>query len=297
LPRVRIHVLAIGGSDPSGGAGIQADLKTIHALGGWGFTVVSAITAQNSRGVAAAHPIDPSDVTAQIGALIADFEIAAVKTGMLARAPIVECVAAALASDALADRPVVVDPVFRASDGTSLLDAKGVRALTKRLLPRATLCTPNRFEAEALAEMAIASLADAQVAAERIRALGPRAVLIKGGHLEGPDAIDILAGKDGVRTFAAPRIVGSSPRGTGCTLAAAIAVELGRGADLESAIDRAKQYVAVGIRDAVTLGRGAPFIDHWRAGRGEDASGVGGDGRADDRDPGSEGERRERERR
>jgi hydroxymethylpyrimidine/phosphomethylpyrimidine kinase len=295
LPYVRTHVLAIGGSDPSGGAGIQADLKTIHALGGWGLTVISAITAQNSGGVLSTHPLDPREVSAQIRALVADFEIASVKTGMLACAPIVECVAEALASEALAARPVVVDPVFRASDGTPLLDADGVRALAKRLLPKATLCTPNRFEAEALAGMAIASLADAQMAAERIRALGPGAVLIKGGHLEGPDAIDVLAGEDGVRTFASLRIVGSSPRGTGCTLAAAIAVELGRGTDLGSAVNRAKQYVAAGIRGAVRLGKGAPLIDHWQARCDAAAEGAPGGGPADDRNPAGGGERREGE--
>ncbi len=274
-----VQVLAIGGSDTSGGAGIQADLKTIHALGGYALTVVTSVTAQNSRGVLAVRHLDPDAVDAQIRTLTEDFAIAAVKTGMLATAGTIECVARACSCGALAQRPLVVDPVIAASDGTALLDEAGLAAMRRLLMPRATLCTPNRDEAERLAGMPIRDLDDARRAAERICALGARAVLIKGGHAAGPEAIDLLL-HDGVeRIFRAPRIAGPSPRGTGCTLASAIALALARGRAIDAAVAPGKDVITRAIRAAARIGQGAPFIDLTRiaAGPNDDAQAPAGE--------------------
>lgn len=277
-----VQVLVIGGSDPSGGAGIQADLKTIHALGGYALTVVTSVTAQNSRGVVAARHLDPGDVDGQIRALTGDFEIAAVKTGMLATAGVAECVAQACARGALAALPLVVDPVIAASDGTELLDAAGLAIMKRLLLPRATLCTPNRAEAERLAGMAIHDLDSTRRAAGRICALGARAVLIKGGHATGPEAVDLLLHEGRERIFRAPRIEGPSPRGTGCTLASAIALALARGLTIDAAVAQGKAVVTRAIRTAVRIGQGAPFIEHARIAEGPGGSDAAAPAREDD---------------
>jgi hydroxymethylpyrimidine/phosphomethylpyrimidine kinase len=282
VPSRLVHVLAIGGSDPSGGAGIQADLKTIHALGGYALTVVTSVTAQNSRGVAAARHLDPGDVDAQIRALDEDFAIAAVKTGMLATAGIVECVAQACARGRLAHVALVVDPVVAASDGTPLLDEAGLAAVKRLLLPRATLCTPNRAEAERLAGISIDDLDSTRRAAERICALGARAVLIKGGHAAGPEAVDLLLHEGQMRIFRAPRIEGPSPRGTGCTLASAIALALARGLAIDAAVAQGKAIVTRAIRTAVRIGQGAPFIEHARIADGPDDGRAGAPEREED---------------
>jgi hydroxymethylpyrimidine/phosphomethylpyrimidine kinase len=271
----RVQVLAIGGSDTSGGSGIQADLKTIHALGGYALTVVTSVTAQNSRGVVAARHLDSDEIDVQIRALTEDFEIAAVKTGMLATAGIIECVAQACSRSGLAQRPLVVDPVIAASDGTALLDEAGLAVMQRLLLPRATLCTPNLAEAERLAGMTIHDLDDARRAAEQICALGVRAVLIKGGHAAGPEAIDLLLHDGRVRIFRAPRIEGPSPRGTGCTLASAIALALARGFAIDAAVEQGKDVVTRAIRTALRIGQGAPFIEHERIGEGPGGSDAG----------------------
>lgn len=252
--RQTCQVLTIAGSDSCAGAGIQADLKAIHANGGYGLVALTAVTAQNTRAVTASLPLPVEIVRGQIDAVFADCEIAAVKTGMLATAPIVAAVA-----DELGRRGVetlVVDPVMISTSGFALLEADAVEALRTRLLPLARVCTPNRLEAEALSGRPIASLADAGEAARRIRDLGPRAVLVKGGHLDAGEAIDLLLDGDDVLTFRAERIRGRGTHGTGCTLSAALATWLGRGESLARAVDLAKRFVTEAIRHGVPVGGG-----------------------------------------
>jgi len=257
----RTRVLAIGGSDPSGGGGIQADQRAIHALGGWAFTVVTSVTVQNSRGLLGAQPVEPRIVAEQIRALAGDFSIAAVKTGMLASSAIVRAVVAELTREPLSRLPLVVDPVLSASAGGVLLDDEGLDLLLETLLPLAALCTPNRPEAERMAGIPVRTLEDAREAAGRLLARGPRAVLVKGGHGSGAEVVDLLLDAGGTRCLSSPRIPGPAPRGTGCTLAAAIAHGLGAGLALEEAVLRARELVAAAMRAARPLGRGAPVLD------------------------------------
>lgn len=258
------RVLIIAGSDPTGGAGLQADIKTVTALGGYAAAAVTAITVQDTEGVKAVHPLPPDLVRAQIKAVLNDIGADAVKTGMLATAPLVEAVAAALAATAA---PLVVDPVLRAKDGTPLLDAPGLAALKARLLPRAALLTPNIPEAEALAGRAIRDAEGMTQAAEALRALGPQAALVKGGHLEGPEVADLLLDADGALWLSAPRQATRHSHGTGCTLASAIAVGLAQGLSLREAASRAHAFVQEAIRNAPGLGRGHGPLGHGRAGQ------------------------------
>lgn len=272
------QVAAIGGSDPSGGAGVQADAKAIHANGGFCVTIVTSVTAQNTREVRDAFDLPPEIIRAQIDAIFDDFEIAAAKTGMLRSARAVEVVSEELARhDALA---LVVDPVMVSTSGFPLLDETALEPLKRRLLPLARVCTPNRLEAEVLSGLTIRNLRDAENAARRIRGLGPQAVLIKGGHLEGPRVSDLLLDGDEVRLFEAQRLGSDTPHGTGCILAAAIATWLARGAELSSAVVHAKQYVTEAIRGSVKIGRGHPVPDHFFFLEGRDwtAFGKRGDG-------------------
>jgi len=255
------QVAAIGGSDPSGGAGVQADAKAIHANGGFCVTIVTSVTAQNTREVRDAFDLPPEIIRAQIDSIFDDFEIAAAKTGMLRSARAVEVVSEALARHAAL--ALVVDPVMVSTSGFPLLDEMALEPLKRRLLPLARVCTPNRLEAEVLSGLTIRDLRDAENAARRIRGLGPQAVLIKGGHLEGPRVSDLLLDGDEVRLFGAQRLGSDTPHGTGCTLAAAVATWLARGVDLSSAVVRAKQYVTEAIRGSVKIGRGHPVPDHF----------------------------------
>jgi hydroxymethylpyrimidine/phosphomethylpyrimidine kinase len=255
--------LTIAGSDSGGGAGIQADLKTFAAHGVYGTSAITALTAQNTVGVTAVH-VSPDDfVTAQIEAVVSDIGCSAVKTGMLANSTIVEAVAAAVESLELPN--LVVDPVMVAKSGDHLLDEEAVHALRWTLLRLARVVTPNIPEAEVLAKMPIKSLADMKEAARRIAMLKPAAVVVKGGHLEGPEVVDVLLENGEFHEWIGPRIEGPNTHGTGCTFAAAIAAQLAKGATLVEAVPAAKAYVEGAMRDGIPLGKGHRPLNHfWR---------------------------------
>lgn len=255
--------LTIAGSDSGGGAGIQADLKTFAAHGVYGTSAITAVTAQNTLGVTAWQALPADLVTAQIEAIAADIGADAVKTGMLANAAIVEAVAAAIESLELP--LVVVDPVMIAKGGDRLLEEEAVAMMRAELLPRAHIVTPNIPEAEVLAGMAVRSLDDAREAGRRILALGPRVVLIKGGHLEGSESIDVACSAEGAFEIRGERIVSRSTHGTGCTLSSAIAANLAKGLGDREAIERAREYLEGAIRHAPGIGRGHGPLNHfWR---------------------------------
>ncbi|MCE2510213.1 MAG: bifunctional hydroxymethylpyrimidine kinase/phosphomethylpyrimidine kinase [Alphaproteobacteria bacterium] len=254
------RVLIIAGSDSGGGAGIQADIKTVTMLGGYAATALTALTAQNTKGVAGIEAVPAAFVRQQMEAVLSDIGADALKTGMLHTTDIVETVADVLAERA-AGLPLVVDPVAVAKGGARLLDAKAMAALKERLLPLASVATPNLPEAEALAGRPIA--ADGlEAAAQALLALGPRAVLLKGGHLEGNEVRDVLATPEGIETFTSPRIETRHTHGTGCTLASAIATGLAQGLDLRAAVCRARAYVAEAIRTAPGFGEGHGPLNH-----------------------------------
>jgi hydroxymethylpyrimidine/phosphomethylpyrimidine kinase len=253
--------LTIAGSDSGGGAGIQADLKTFAALGVYGTSAITAITAQNTRGVAGVDAVASAMVTLQIETVTSDIEIHATKLGMLANAAIVEAVAAAI--EALDLPLVVLDPVMVAKSGDRLLDEEAVAALRVELLPRSFVVTPNLPEAEALAGLSIASARDVQEAARRIHALGPRNVIIKGGHAAGDDLIDLLFDGRDFLEFHTVRIPTRNTHGTGCTFASAIAGYLARGATLAAATEQAQRYVTGAIRHGLDIGHGHGPLDHF----------------------------------
>jgi hydroxymethylpyrimidine/phosphomethylpyrimidine kinase len=250
--------LTIAGSDPSGGAGIQADLKTFHQFGVYGEAVVTLVTVQNSTRVSRIQVLPPDLVREQIEAVLEDIPPAAAKTGALGSAEIVRVVASVAAGFAF---PLVVDPVTISKHGLPLLPEAAVRVLREELLPLAALLTPNIPEAEALAGVSIRSLEDARQAACRILKLGPRAVLIKGGHLEG-EATDVLWDGATLREFRAARIATRHTHGTGCTYSAAIAAGLARGLALGDAVARAKQFIHEAIRTNPGLGHGCGPVNH-----------------------------------
>ncbi len=251
--------LTIAGSDSGGGAGIQADLKTFAALGVYGTSAITAITAQNTREVRAVAEMDPGIVADQIDAVIEDIGADAAKTGMLSNAPIIEVVAARLRRHGLAR--LVVDPVMVAKSGDRLLRAEAVRALCDVLLPLALVVTPNLPEAEALAGRPIGTRDDLEEAARRIAALGPRYVLVKGGHAAGAPT-DVLF--DGARfcDYPGERLATRHTHGTGCTLSAAIAAHLSLGADVPAAVGAAKRYTTEAIRHAQGIGHGHGPLHH-----------------------------------
>jgi hydroxymethylpyrimidine/phosphomethylpyrimidine kinase len=256
--------LTIAGSDSGGGAGIQADLKTFAAHGVFGTTAITAVTAQNTLGVIAWEALSADFVTAQIEAIAGDLPPQAVKIGMLATAAIVEAVAAAVQA---LDLPlVVVDPVMIAKGGDRLLEEDAVIALRTELLPRAHLVTPNVPEAEVLAGLPIRTLDDMREAGRRILGLGPRAVLVKGGHLDGPDSIDVACTASETFEISRPRITTRHTHGTGCTLSSAICANLALGHSDREAIERAREYLDGAIRHAPGLGAGHGPLNHfWRA--------------------------------
>jgi hydroxymethylpyrimidine/phosphomethylpyrimidine kinase len=261
------NVLTIAGSDSGGGAGIQADLKTFSALGVYGASVITALTAQNTRAVTAIHDVPPEFVVAQLDAVFDDIAIAAVKIGMLSSPAIIEAVADGLRRRAATH--IVLDPVMVAKSGDRLLREDAVSALEERLLPLATVITPNLPEAEVLLETAVARNEAGMIeAAARLRALGPKAVLLKGGHLEtGARSIDVLDDGAGPFTLAAPRIATGNTHGTGCTLSSAIAALLARGLPLRAAVREAKAYVTAAIRaaDRLRVGHGHGPVHHFHA--------------------------------
>jgi hydroxymethylpyrimidine/phosphomethylpyrimidine kinase len=255
------RVLAIAGSDSGGGAGIQADLKTMLAMGVHGMTVICAVTAQNSLGVQGYWELPPEAVRAQLDSVLSDIGTQAVKTGMLASAPLVRTVCDALAEVAA---PVVVDPVAVSKHGDSLLADGTLDAVRDRLLPLATVVTPNLYEAELLTGMPIADEAGMLTAARMIASMGPQCVLIKGGHLPGRP-VDLLVEGDRVLRFPGPRIDSAHTHGTGCTLASAIASRLAIGDDMQAAVQAAKDYVTGAINAGFPLGAGIGPVDHgWR---------------------------------
>jgi len=256
--------LTIAGSDSGGGAGIQADLKTFAAHGVFGTTAITAVTAQNTRGVIAWQALPADLVTAQIEAVVGDLGADAVKVGMLATAAIVEAVAAAIRA---LDLPqVVVDPVMVAKGGDRLLEADAVAVMKSELLPTAHVVTPNLAEAEVLADMSIASIEDMRRAGQRILRSGPRVVLVKGGHLEGPDAVDVVCTEGAVFELRRPRVNTRHTHGTGCTLSSAIAANLARGLTDREALEGAREYLDGALRHAPGLGTGHGPLNHfWRA--------------------------------
>jgi hydroxymethylpyrimidine/phosphomethylpyrimidine kinase len=255
------RVLAIAGSDSGGGAGIQADLKTMLALGVHGMTAICAVTAQNSVGVQGYWELSPDAVLAQLDSVLGDIGAQAIKTGMLASAQIVRIVSGRLAD---VDAPVVVDPVAVSKHGDSLLSKGTLEALRSELLPLATVVTPNLFEAGLLTGLSITDEAGMLAAARQIAASGPRWVLVKGGHLPG-NPVDLLVGDGRVIRFAGHRIASRHTHGTGCTLASAIASHLALGADVPAAVESARHYVLGAIEGGFPLGAGIGPVDHgWR---------------------------------
>jgi hydroxymethylpyrimidine/phosphomethylpyrimidine kinase len=257
--------LTVAGSDSSGGAGIQADLKTFSAMGVYGMSVIAAITAQNTRSVSAVHALPADIVAAQLDAVLDDIEADAVKTGMLLTPEIIETVSSRLAAHGV-DK-LVVDPVMIAKSGDRLLEAEAVRPLLKRLLPMALVVTPNIPEAEVLSAWKIKSAEEMVHAARVIQDLGARNVVIKGGHMpEGEEVCDMLMTEDGaVVVLCSERVETESGHGTGCTFAAALTAGLSLGNEIEEAFERAKNFVTEALKGAEPLGKGHGPVDHlWR---------------------------------
>lgn len=255
--------VTIAGSDSSGGAGIQADLKTFSALGVYGASVIAALTAQNTRGVSAIHNVPPDFITAQIDAVFSDLAVDAVKVGMLSTPAAIEAVAEGL--DRHGQANVVLDPVMVAATGARLLVPEAVETLKRRLFPRARLITPNLPEAAALLDAEVAtSEAEMRAQANRLLALGAQAVLIKGGHGSGAESVDLLATPAGVARFAASRIATENTHGSGCTLSAAIAAGLAKGAALADAVGAAKDFIsrAIAAADRLAIGSGHGPVHH-----------------------------------
>jgi len=255
------RVLIVAGSDSGGGAGIQADIKTVTALGGYAMTAITALTAQNTRGVFGIVGVEPKFIQRQMRVVLEDIGADAVKTGMLHDAAVIEAVCEVL--DSLdPSLPIVVDPVMVATSGDSLLDPGAVASLTGRLLPRATLLTPNAPEAARLCGRPVTDLDSMIAAARKLRGMGPGAVLVKGGHLPRATVIDVLAVGETVETFESPRIDTPHTHGTGCTLASAIATGLGQGLDMRAAVLRGRAYLHEAIRTAPGLGHGHGPVNH-----------------------------------
>ncbi|MGH9409147.1 MAG: bifunctional hydroxymethylpyrimidine kinase/phosphomethylpyrimidine kinase [Vicinamibacterales bacterium] len=256
--------LTIAGSDSSGGAGVQADLSTFAAHGVFGLSAITAVTAQNSLGIAAWQAIPADLVTAQIEAVAQDPGVGAVKTGMLPNAAIVEAVAAAVVELDLPN--LVVDPVMASTSGNRLADDEALAAMRTELLKRAEVVTPNIPEAEALTGQPIRSVNDMRTAARRIASFGARVVVVKGGHLDGDEVVDVVCTVDREFELHGPRVQTRHTHGTGCTFAAAIAARLARGDAVEEAVREARRYLEGAIRHAPGLGRGHGPLGHFWAG-------------------------------
>ena len=253
--------LSIAGSDSGAGAGIQADLKTFAAFGVYCVTVITAITAQNTVGVRAVQDVKADVIAAQLDAVAEDFAIAALKTGMLSTATIIEAVAAGIARHRL--RPLVIDPVMIAKSGDRLLAQDAVDAMRRRLLPLAEVVTPNIPEAEVLARRPIRTREDRLAAARIIMDLGAHAVVIKGGHSDDDPIVDLLVDRQGVHEYRAARIVTTSTHGTGCTFSAAITAGLAAGRDLPDAVAGARDYLSHALATAPGLGHGHGPLNHF----------------------------------
>ncbi|SMP61727.1 bifunctional hydroxymethylpyrimidine kinase/phosphomethylpyrimidine kinase [Anoxynatronum buryatiense] len=254
------NLLTIAGSDSSGGAGVQADLKTFGALQTYGMSVITAVTAQNTQGVTGVENISPEMVKAQMDAVYADIQVHGTKIGMVSSAAIVEAIEEML----IKWRPVnvVLDPVMVSKSNHRLLQPQAEKALFEKLLPLAALVTPNLPEAEVMIGSSIQTLEEMEAAAQRIFRLGPKAVLVKGGHYTG-EAVDILYDGNEMRRITCDRIPGKNTHGTGCTLSSAITVYLSRGDSLEQAVRKAKAYVSEGIRQGLSIGGGVGPLHHY----------------------------------
>lgn len=260
-PMPRGRVLSIAGSDPGGGAGIQADLKTITLLGGYGMSAITALTAQNTCGVKGIHAVDPAFVAQQIDLVLSDIGADTLKTGMLNSAAVVREVASAIERYAVAS---IVDPVMIAKGGAALLEPDALEALREELIPRCWLLTPNVPEAQALTGLAVETEADMEQALRTLQKMGARNVLLKGGHLEGRP-VDLLLAADTLHRYESERIESRNTHGTGCTLSAAIATFAAQGAPLPQAVTRAKAFIHEAIRTALPLGSGQGPVNHWQA--------------------------------
>ena len=257
------RVLIIAGSDSGGGAGIQADIKTVTALNGFAMTAITALTAQNTLGVHAVHEVPEAFITRQIEVVLEDLGADVIKLGMLHRASVIHAVADAI--ERLAPNvPVVLDPVMVAKGGHALLESDAMAAMKERLIPRARLITPNVPEAESLSGAKIASVGDLAVVGDKLSRLGCAAVLVKGGHLEDGDSVTDVLWSGGARpeVFTSPRIDSRHTHGTGCTLASAIACGLAQGLELSAAVRRARAYVLEAILSAPQFGHGHGPLNH-----------------------------------
>ena len=261
-----MQALTIAGSDSSGGAGIQADLKTFSALGVYGASVITSLTAQNTQGVQGVFPIPHDFVKAQIASVLTDLDIKAIKTGMLANAGIINAVIEGLAN--YRHIPLIIDPVMVSQSGHDLLEAEAVTVLRDQFLPHATLLTPNLHEAAKLLNQNVAQNEEQMIAQARaLLSLGAKAVLLKGGHAEGAESVDIFAEGNKIVRFAAPRLATKNTHGTGCTLASAITAHIARGIPLHEAIAKAKTWLsaAIAAADQLKIGRGAGPVHHFHA--------------------------------
>jgi hydroxymethylpyrimidine/phosphomethylpyrimidine kinase len=258
--------LTIAGSDSGGGAGIQADLKTFSALGVYGASVITALTAQNTKGVSAIHDVPADFVAAQIDAVFSDLDVAAVKIGMVSQSSVIAAIAAGL--ERWRPRAVVLDPVMIAASGDRLLAPDAIDVLKRVLIPHALVLTPNLPEAAALLDAPIATTeSDMRAQGERLLALGPRAVLVKGGHADGAESVDLLIEPAAFTRLAADRIATENTHGTGCTLSSAIAAGLARGLVLAEAVRAAKIYVtdALAAANRIKIGSGHGPVHHFQA--------------------------------
>jgi len=256
--------VTIAGSDSGGGAGIQADLKTFSALGVYGASVVTALTAQNTRGVQAIHDVPAEFIAAQLDSVFSDLVVGAAKIGMLSQVPVIEAVAAGL--DRHGVKAVVLDPVMVATSGDRLLNPDAISALKRLLLPRAVVVTPNLLEAAALLDQPVALGEEDMLAqGQRLIALGAPAVLMKGGHGSGETSVDLMVTREGAVRLEAPRIATRNTHGTGCSLSSAIAAGLAKGEDLDTAVRNAKAWIsaAIGAADRFSVGHGHGPIHHF----------------------------------
>ncbi len=256
--------LTIAGSDPSGGAGVQADLKTFAALGVYGASVLTALTAQNTQSVSAIHDVPPAFITAQLNAVFADFKVDAVKIGMLSRSAVIDAIAVGLEKHRVNN--IVLDPVIVATSGDALLVPAAVNALRQKLIPKALVVTPNLPEAAALTGASVArNEREMEIQAREILVLGAKHVLIKAGHGEGDESVDLLVSLKETHRFAARRIATKNTHGTGCTLSSAVAAGLAKGLALREAVRLAKQYVtsAIAAADKLQVGHGHGPLNHF----------------------------------
>jgi len=262
MPRsIKGRVLIAAGSDSGGGAGIQADIKAVTALGGYAMTAITALTAQNTKGVFGVHPVPIPFLRQQLDLLFDDLGADVIKTGMLHSGPVIDTIVDVIEEKAM-HIPLVVDPVMVAKGGHALLDPDAMQVLKARLILRAHLLTPNLPEAELLTGMTIKDVDHMHHAAEMLLSLGPPAVLLKGGHLSSDTVVDLLATESGIREFRSRRVDSTSTHGTGCTLASAIATGLAQGLALEKAVERARKYVITAIETAPGYGKGHGPLNH-----------------------------------